>query len=133
MVCSESKRGKMSRYVAHEDDFDIEELVGRSYKLIVGSNKLPCDAITGVVSFFPPHAHAPGHIHDVAEEVIYCLEGQGEIAVDGKLEPIHPGSFIVIPPRLLHSINNTSDKTIKLLCLFSPKIQVGRYPNISSD
>jgi len=123
----------MRRYAVHEDDFEVNELVGRSYKLIVGSDRLSCKAINGGISFFPPNARAPGHIHDVGEEVIYCLEGEGEVVVEGEPEPIRPGTFIVVPPKLLHNINNTGDKTIKLLYLFSPKIEIGNYPNIPSE
>ena len=123
----------MTKYTAHEDEFELNELVGRSYKLIVGSDELPCDDVNAVVSFFPPCAKAPGHVHDIAKEIIYCLEGEGEIVIGGEAEPIRRGTFIVVPPKILHNINNTSDKTIKLLCLFSPKIEIGQYPNVSSD
>lgn len=122
----------MKHYAVHEDDFEMQELVGRAYKFIVGSDRLACRAINGGVSFFPPHAHAPGHVHDVEEEVIYCLEGEGQIVVDGQPEPIRPGTFMAVPPGLLHSINNTGDKTIKLVYLFSPKCKIGQYPNVPS-
>jgi quercetin dioxygenase-like cupin family protein len=116
----------------HEDEAEIKELVGRKYKLIVGSERLPCHAINGGVSFFPPYVHAPGHVHEKEEEVIYCLEGHGEIVIEGTHEPIKSGSFIVVPPGLVHSINNTGDKTIKLIYLFSPQCKIGQYPNIPS-
>ncbi|NIA06482.1 MAG: cupin domain-containing protein [Actinobacteria bacterium] len=123
----------MKRYTAHEDDFELNELVGRSYKLIVGSEQLLCEAINGGVSFFGPQAHAPGHVHETEEEVAYCLEGTGQAVIDGKAETIRPGTFIVFPPKVLHSINNTGDKTIKLLYLFSPKCKIGQYSNVPSS
>ena len=122
----------MSEYTLHEDDVTSNDLVGRSYKLIVGSEQLPCSTMNGGLSFFPAHVHAPGHVHDAEVEVIYCLEGEGELVVDGKPETIRPGSFMVVPPKLLHSINNTGDETIKLLFLFSPKCDIGQYPNVAS-
>ena len=122
----------MKRYAVHEEDFELNQLVGRSYKLVVGSDQLPCRAINGGVCFFPPHTHAPGHVHQLEEEVVYCVQGRGEVVVDGQPEPIRPGTFIVFPPKVLHSINNTSDKTIKLVYLFSPKCKVGKYPNVTS-
>lgn len=122
----------MNRHVGYEDDFEMNELVGRSYKLIVGTEQLPCEAINGGVSFFPPKAHAPGHTHDVEEEVIYCLQGEGEVVLDGRPEPLRPGTFVVFRPGVLHSINNTGDATIKLLYVFSPKCRIGQYPNVPS-
>ena len=120
------------KYVMHEEEADLQELVGRSYKLIVGSRRLPCRAMNGGVSLFPPHAHAPGHVHEAEEEVIYCLEGRGEIMVESKPEPLRPGCFVVIPPNILHSINNTGEKTIKLIFLFSPPCKIGKYKDITS-
>ena len=123
----------MTEHVAHEDDFEVHELVGRSYKLIVGADELPCQRINGGVSFFPARAHAPGHRHELEEEVVYCLEGQGQAVIDGKAEPIRPGTFIVFPPKSLHSINNTGARTIKLLYLFSPPCKIGDYSNVSNE
>ena len=106
----------MKKNVAHENEFELKELLGRSYKLIIGSQRLPCQAINGGVSFFPPHAHAPAHVHQAEEEVAYCLEGKGEAVIGGKSEPICPGTFIIFPRNVSHSINNTGDQTIKGLC-----------------
>ena len=97
----------MKKNVAHENEFELKELLGRSYKLIIGSQRLPCQAINGGVSFFPPHAHAPAHVHQAEEEVAYCLEGKGEAVIGGKSEPICPGTFIIFPRNVSHSINNT--------------------------
>ncbi len=123
----------MKQYTAHEDEFELNELRGRSYKLIVGDEKLECRAMNGGISFFPPSAHAPGHVHDDQEEVVYCLEGQGKLVTQGKSEAIRPGTFMVIPPGVAHSINNTGQQTIKLLYLFSPKCKIGQYPDIPND
>jgi len=122
----------MEKYTAHEEDFELVELVGRTHKVIVGSDRLPCRAMNGGVSFFLPHIHAPGHTHGAEEEVVYCLEGEGEVVVEGESETIRPGTFVVVPPGVLHSINNTGDVTIKLLYLFSPKCKIGQYPDIPS-
>jgi len=117
----------------HEEEFETHELVGRSYKLILGTDQLPCERCNGGISFFPPHAHSPAHRHEQEEEVVYCLEGEGFAVIDGEAEPIRPGAFVVFPPQSLHSINNTGDKTIKLLFLFSPKCKIGQYDDIATE
>jgi quercetin dioxygenase-like cupin family protein len=118
------------RHTLHEDDAQLAQLKGRSYKLIVGSEELPSMRFNGGVSFFPPHAHAPGHVHDTEEEVIYVLEGTGETVIDGVAEELRPGTFCIFPMGCLHSINNTGNNAIKLLYLFTPPADIGNYPNV---
>lgn len=119
-----------NRHTLHEDDAPMRQLKGRSYKLIVGSKELPSSRFNGGLSFFPPHAHAPGHIHDKEEEVIFVLEGTGEVVIDGVAEKLRPGTFCVFPTGCLHSINNTGNATIKLLYLFTPPANIGNYQDI---
>lgn len=119
-----------ARHTLHEDLVAPSQLKGRSFKLIVGSQRLPSRNINGGVSFFPPHAHAPGHIHQREEEVVFVLEGSGELVADGVAERICPGTFYLIPPGVLHSVNNTGQVTIKLLFLFTPPAAIGDYPDI---
>jgi quercetin dioxygenase-like cupin family protein len=122
----------MQKHVLHEDECKCAQLDGRSYKHIVGSERLPCAGVNGGVSFFGPRAHAPSHVHQREEEVVYCVQGEGEIVLDGQPEAIRPGSFVVIPRGVLHSINNTGDREIKLVFLFSPPCDIGNYPNVPS-
>ena len=83
--------------------------------------------------FFSANKHAPAHIHDKEEEVVYCLEGKGEIIIDGKPEEIKPGTVVFMPPGSLHSVNNTGDEMIKLLFAFSPAAKIGAYKNYNSN
>ena len=119
-------------YSIHEDDVSLKKLKGRSYKLLGCRSTIGCKNLCMGVSFFPPNVHAPGHIHDKEEEVIYCLEGTGEIVVNGKPEKIKPGTSVYFPPKSLHSVNNTGKETIKLLFIFSPSAKIGAYKNYES-
>ena len=121
---------KSNRLTLHEDDAPLNELKGRSYKLIVGSKDLPSCHFNGGVSFFPPRTHAPGHVHENEEEVIYVLEGSGEAVIDGVAEELRPGTFCVFPTGSMHSINNTGDVAIKLLFIFTPPAEIGNYPDL---
>lgn len=119
-------------YSIHEDDVKLEKLKGRDYKLLGSKDTIGCKNLCVGVSFFPPGKHAPGHIHNGEEEVVYCLEGTGELVIDGKVEKIRPGTVVYIPPKSLHSVNNTGKKTIKLLFIFSPSVKIGAYKDYES-
>ena len=119
-------------YSIHEDDIKIMELKGRDYKLLASKETIGCKNLCAGVSFFAAGKHAPGHIHNNEEEVIYCLEGNGEAVIDGKNMKIKPGTVVYFPPGSLHSINNTGKETIKLLFMFSPSAKIGAYENYES-
>ena len=111
----------------NENDIDFVNLKGRKYKLLADKSTIGCKNILTLVSFFPSNSQAPGHIHEKEEEVIYVLDGFGEAIIDGVSHEIKPGSVVYFPPGSLHSIDNKSDKEIKLYCVFSPQTKIGDY------
>ena len=119
------------KYTLHEDEVQLNHLVGRKYKLMTGEGKLGSSNMCFGISFFPPQIHAPGHIHEKEEEMVYVLEGRGEMVLDGFVEEIREGTFICIPSGIEHSVNNTGDKTVKLLYVFSPPLIIGAYQDRS--
>ena len=119
-------------YSVHEDDIPLIKLKGRSYKLLGCKETIGCMNLCAGVAFFPPGKHAPGHIHELEEEVIYCIEGKGEAVVDGMCIKIKPGIVVYFPIGSLHSINNTGKDTIKLFFTFSPIAKIGAYKNYKS-
>lgn len=60
---------------------------------------------------FPVHHHPH-------EQVSYILEGELEAEMDGKLEILKAGDFLVIPPNLSHGGKALSDA--KLIDVFYP-------------
>ena len=71
-------------FTINEKNVRKNKLVGRSYKLLFGPAVLGVKNLSGVVSFFPAGAHAPGHVHKDAEEVIYVLKGQGYLMIGNR-------------------------------------------------
>jgi mannose-6-phosphate isomerase-like protein (cupin superfamily) len=54
----------------------------------------------GALSFHPRgwRTHAEGyHVHD-DHEVFVIMQGQGEIEVDGRREPVHAGEVLIVEP-----------------------------------
>lgn len=62
------------------------------------------------------------HVHEDATEAMYCMEGHGMVNIDGEEKEFHPGTAIVAPPNVLHSIWNTSDEMLRVFCVFSPPV-----------
>jgi len=112
------------RYCIHESEVEFRQLPGRAHKMILGPDNFgPCQNMCfGVADF-----HAPAHVHNGEEEIIYILSGAGEIYFEGEPEKVRPGTCVYIPPGLRHSINNTGKEIIKLVYVFSPPVVQGSY------
>ncbi len=59
--------------------------------------------------------------HDGHDQFIRIESGNGEVLMDGKVEPISDGSAFVIPSGVEHNVTNTSSsEPLKLYTLYSP-------------
>lgn len=61
------------------------------------------------------------HAHDVWE-VFYLLEGDGEATMGARTEFCSKGTCLVAPPGVRHSLKNTGEVSILLLCIFTPPL-----------
>ncbi|MDW7656696.1 MAG: cupin domain-containing protein [Bacillota bacterium] len=114
--------------VIHESKVQAVSLPGRDHKMIIGPGRAG-DArhMCFGVADFPPRSHAPEHVHEIEEEIIYVLSGHGAIYFDSEPEAIEAGSCIYIRPKTVHSIKNDSANVMKLVYVFSPPVTQGSY------
>jgi mannose-6-phosphate isomerase-like protein (cupin superfamily) len=68
---------------------------------------------------YVPTVRAPDHFHTY-DEVIYVLEGEGFLEIDGERAPLRAGSCVHLPARLVHCLANTGDSELRLLGVFRP-------------
>lgn len=80
--------------------------------------ELGCTSATQFIGLVPP-GRAPDHFHTY-DEVIYVLEGQGELYVGGESAALRPGSCVRLPARLVHCLANTGASELRLLGVFRP-------------
>ena len=59
----------------------------------------------------PPH-------HHTVEELLVCLEGQGEVVLDGVTHHFVRGDTAIVPPRMTHSVHNTGAQPMRMLGFF---------------
>lgn len=117
-----------TEHVIHESETEAKDLPGRKHKMIVSPWHFgPAEHMCFGLADFPANAHAPEHVHEDSEEIIYVLTGEGEIYFDGKPEPVTVGSCVYVPKGVTHSINNTSDVVMRIVYVFSPPVVQGSY------
>jgi quercetin dioxygenase-like cupin family protein len=60
--------------------------------------------------------HSPYHNHPWEHEV-FILEGEGLLVGEDRERPFGAGDVIFLPQNEKHQFKNTSEKTVKFLCI----------------
>lgn len=74
----------------------------------------------------------PNHFHSANEEAVFVLEGQGHVRIGKDECEIKTGDYIAFPvgPEHAHSIRNSSQAILKLLCISTMvPVEVVGYPD----
>jgi quercetin dioxygenase-like cupin family protein len=85
---------------------------------IVGDPASGLRSATQFVGYIPP-IRAPEHFHTY-DEVIYVLDGEGVMHVDGAGYPLTSGSSIQLPARRVHCLENTGEGVMRIVAVFRP-------------
>jgi quercetin dioxygenase-like cupin family protein len=62
----------------------------------------------------PPHFH--GHLHDM----FYVLDGTLTVRLEDETTELPPGSFVCVPPGVVHTFSNPSETPVRLLNFNTP-------------
>jgi mannose-6-phosphate isomerase-like protein (cupin superfamily) len=89
----------------------------REFRYLVNED-LGCPDITQFIGLIPP-GRAPMHSHTY-DEVIYVVDGEGILHLGGRETPIAAGSCIHLPPLEEHCLENTGERTMRVLGVFHP-------------
>lgn len=107
-------------YSLHKSEAKALDLPGRTVHVLVGSEKLSSDRMTFGVTEVPPNTSMSPHSHEVEEEIVYVMEGFGEAQVGDSVEKLEPGTAVVFPVGVRHTIANQSKNVMKFTFCFSP-------------
>src|SRR5207302_1615443 len=68
---------------------------------------------------------ALSHVHRGTEEVLYVLEGSGEVRVEGVTHHVAPGHAVFVPAGAEHTYVNTGAESLTLVGAMAPPIELG--------
>lgn len=89
----------------------------REFRYVVNQDA-GCLDMTQFVGLIPPgRAGLHSHTYD---EVLYVLEGEGLLHMNGESHPIGSGSCLHLPPLREHSLENTGGEPMRVLGVFHP-------------
>jgi mannose-6-phosphate isomerase-like protein (cupin superfamily) len=77
-----------------------------------------CNTVTQFVGLIPP-GRAPDHFHRY-DEVLYVLDGEGELEIGDERAPLRAGSCVHLPKRVVHCLANTGEAELRVLGVFRP-------------
>jgi len=87
---------------------------GRMFRLLA-----PCTSATQFVGYVPV-GRAPDHFHKY-DEVVYVLQGTGELHIDGETAPLVAGTCVHLPAGLVHCLENVGPGEMQVLGVFRPE------------
>jgi mannose-6-phosphate isomerase-like protein (cupin superfamily) len=90
---------------------------GRQFRLLA-TPELGCRSVTQFVGIIPV-VRAPDHFHRY-EEVVYVLEGEGMLHIDGESAPLRAGTCVHLPAGIVHCLENVGPGEMRVLGVFRP-------------
>ena len=105
------------RIVRYDDQPSLPASGDREFRYLV-TDEVGCRDLTQFFGVIAP-GRAPDHSH-VYDEVIYVLEGEGMLHIDGEHEPVAAGTCIHLPPLREHSLENSGEGPMKVVAVFHP-------------
>jgi len=72
------------------------------------------------VMSIPPMGALGEEAHDNGDEILFIVEGKGEMILDGRSESVTEHDAIFVAAGRLHNLRNTGRCDLKLVAMFSP-------------
>jgi len=98
-------------------DCEVETTGDRQFRVLFGPGR-GCSVATQFVGHIPP-GRAPQHSHPY-DEIVLILQGEGTAHIGGAEHVLGPGTYLHLPPGLLHCLENTGSTTMRVLGVFHP-------------
>ena len=89
-------------------------------KMLVHPNNADTQYFDFRISSYQPKGYAEVHVHEVAENIYYVLQGKGMVELDGKRHLVEPHMVVHIPAGVRHGIFNTGLEDLIFIVVASP-------------
>jgi quercetin dioxygenase-like cupin family protein len=115
--------------IIHETEVEETRVPGRFLRWIakdgVGLDPEFCSSC--VMRVEPGFTVTPAHSHPNGEELIYIIEGEGKVFVDGIIKKLEPGTAVLFEKGSKHMVRNSGQIPMKVICFFAPKTSLDEY------
>jgi uncharacterized cupin superfamily protein len=80
-----------------------------------------------IMRVLPGETVKPAHSHPNGEELIYIINGEGKVYVDGIIKDIREGSAVLFEKGSIHMVRNSGHEEMKVVCFFAPASNLEEY------
>jgi mannose-6-phosphate isomerase-like protein (cupin superfamily) len=106
--------------------------LGNFEAVVLADRPATCGAFTVLQTQKEPSGFGPPlHVHRDAAEVFYVLEGTYLMHVEDRQNVCPPGSFVYVPPNVVHTFVVVSEEPGTKLNFFSPAAMVGFFEELA--
>ena len=121
-------------YTLHVSRAKKFDLPGRTVYSMVGHHGIKSNQMAFGIAELPPRSKMDPHKHIDEEEIIYITEGFGKVHIGKDLvELLEPGTVIVAPRGVDHTIENESNNIMKWCWVFNPPVMIGSHAAYKDD
>ena len=117
-------------YTVKMDQAELMRLSKRDVRCFIGGDKMntpvKSEHITMGMTEVPANTDMLPHTHETEEEIIFVVEGAGEVVIGGVTEQIEPFTAVKFPVGLEHQTRNTGSAPLKFVFIFNPVFSFGR-------
>lgn len=78
-----------------------------------------------VLMSIPVNEEIGAETHEDTDQVLYLLEGEGKVVLNGEESPYKAGDLVLVHAGTNHNFINTGDKPLKIITMYSP----AHHPN----
>ena len=115
-------------YTIHYLESKRFDLPGRTVYSMVGHHGIKSDQMAFGIAELPAKSKMDPHKHIDEEEIIFIYKGFGKLHVgDDITENLEPGTVIVAPRGVDHTIENLSQDVMRWAWVFNPPVKIGSH------
>lgn len=114
--------------IIDETSIEALKLPGRDLRWVITKDNVNAQHCSMcVIEVAPGETVRPAHSHPNGEEVIYIVQGNGRVMIDGVVEPVKQGTAILFPQGRIHMLQNSGTVQMKVACFFAPGANLDNY------
>ncbi|MBL0925281.1 MAG: cupin domain-containing protein [Sphingomonadaceae bacterium] len=98
-----------------------QPLPSRGYVTVkLEPENMPYDTFSSGIQVMPSGCEVREHGHKRNHELVFIYEGEGFVEIDGKIDPIMPGTTVLFARNNVHRIVNSGSTDMKMFWVFFP-------------
>jgi quercetin dioxygenase-like cupin family protein len=117
-------------YTVKLNEAELMKLPKRDVRVFIGTEKIATgvksDHFTMGLTVVEANTEMIPHTHAAEEEIIFVIEGRGEVVIGGVGETLEPFTAAKFPIGVEHQVKNNSSEPLKFVFMFNPVFSFGR-------